>query len=73
MSIVIRKFKVMTGSRQVMGRFGTLQECVDYLHTLDTSLNEYWIEDLEDEIEVPADEVLAAWKNGERCEDLQGF
>ena len=39
----------------------------------DLSLQTYYVECLEDEIEIEADELIKAWNEGERPEDLQFF
>lgn len=39
----------------------------------DVSLQTYYVECLVDDIEINADELLVAWREGERPEDLQFF
>jgi len=39
----------------------------------DTSLQMYYVEDVDEEIEITSDELLESWADGERPEDLQMF
>lgn len=67
------RFQVFTPDRTKVYKADTLQQIVEWLLTKDMSLEEYWIEDLKDDIEVIADELLSAWNEGERPRDLQMF
>jgi hypothetical protein len=72
----MKRFKIIDpSSRTENTRYNTIKEVVkDLLSTKrDLSLQTYYVECLVDEIEIEADELIAAWKEGERPEDLQFF
>jgi len=67
------RFQVFTPDRTKVYKCDTLKQVVEWLKTKDMGLEEYWVEDLKDDIEVIADELLSAWKDSERPKDLQMF
>jgi hypothetical protein len=72
----MKRFKIIDpSSRTENTRHSTIEEVVkDLLSTKrDLYLQTYYVECLVDEIEIEADELIAAWKEGERPEDLQFF
>lgn len=69
----VMRFQIFSGARDKMYKCDTLQQAIDWLLTRDMGLEEFWVEDLKDDIEVNADDILAAYREGERYEDLQGF
>jgi hypothetical protein len=71
-----KRFKITDPSgRTESARYSTIAEVVGDLQSSkrDVSLQSYSVEDLKDEIEIDADELLKAWSEGERPEDLQIF
>jgi hypothetical protein len=71
-----KRFKIVDPScRTENSRYDTIKEIVADLQSnkRDLSLQSYYVEDLEDDIEITADELLQAWNEGERPEDLQMF
>jgi len=73
---MMRKFKIIDPSgRTENSRYDTIKEVVADLQSnkRDLSLQTYYVEDIEDEIEIEADELLQAWREGERPEDLTMF
>lgn len=71
-----KRFKIVDPSgRTENSRYDTIKEIVTDLQSSkrDLSLQSYYVEDLEDDIEITADELLQAWNEGERPEDLQMF
>jgi hypothetical protein len=75
MSNIIR-FKITDPSgRTETSRYETIREVVDDLKSnkRDTTFQTYHIEDMADEMEIDSDELLKAWDQGERPEDLQMF
>ena len=72
----MKRFKIIDPSgRTENTRYNTIKEVVeDLLSTKrDLSLQKYYVECLVDDIEIEADELIAAWNEGERPEDLQMF
>lgn len=72
----MKRFKIIDPSgRTENTKYNTIKEVVEDLQSnkRDLSLQNYWVECLVDDIEVDADELLQAWKEGERPEDLQMF
>ena len=69
----MKRFVVKSMAEDTFFRSDNLRDCVDYVRNNDPSLNLFYIEDLEDQIEVCADEILLAFDNGECYEDLQAF
>lgn len=69
----IMRFQIFSPDRQKMYKCDTLEQVITWLKTRNMSLEEFWVEDLKDDIEIIADELLIAWENGERPEDLQMF
>lgn len=72
----IKRFKIIDPSgRTPNERYDTIEQVVHDLKSekRDLSLQTYYIECLEDEIEIEADELLRAWDEGERPMDLQMF
>lgn len=71
-----KRFKIIDPSgRTENSRYDTIEEIVKDLQSnkRDLSLQVYYVEDIEDDIEIEADELLKAWNEGERPEDLQMF
>jgi hypothetical protein len=72
----MKRFKIVDPSgRTENTRHSTIKEVVDDLLSKkrDLSLQRYYVEDSVDDIEIEADELVAAWREGERPEDLQMF
>jgi uncharacterized UBP type Zn finger protein len=72
----MKRFKIIDPSgRTESTRHNTIKEVVDDLLSSkrDLSLQNYYVECLVDDIEIEADELIAAWKKGERPKDLQMF
>jgi hypothetical protein len=72
----MKRFKIIDPSgRTENTRYNTIKEVVEDLlsNKRDLSLQKYYVECLVDDIEIEADELIAAWKEGERPEDLQMF
>lgn len=72
----MKRFKIIDPSgRTENTRHNTIKEVVDDLLSSkrDLSLQKYYVECLVDDIEIEADELISAWKEGERPEDLQMF
>ena len=72
----MKRFKIIDPSgRTETSRYDTIKEVVEDLLSpkRDISLQKYYVECLVDDIEITADELLEAWYNGERPEDLQMF
>jgi hypothetical protein len=72
----MKRFKIIDPSgRTENTRHNTIKEVVDDLLSSkrDLSLQNYYVECLVDDIEIEADELIAAWNEGERPEDLQMF
>jgi hypothetical protein len=73
---MIKRFKIIDPSgRTENSRYYTIKEVIEDLQSnkRDLSLQNYHVECLIDEIEIEADELLEAWGEGERPEDLQMF
>lgn len=71
-----KRFKIVDPSgRTENSRYDTIKEIISDLQSdkRELSLQNYYVEDLEDDIEIEADELLKAWQKGERPEDLQMF
>jgi hypothetical protein len=72
----MKRFKIIDPSgRTEKTKYDTIKEVVaDLLSSnRDLSLKNYYVECSVDDIEIEADELIAAWKEGERPEDLQMF
>lgn len=72
----MKRFKIIDPSgRTENTRHNTIKEVVDDLlsYKRDLSLQNYYVECSVDDIEIEADELIAAWRGGERPEDLQMF
>jgi uncharacterized UBP type Zn finger protein len=72
----MKRFRIIDPSgRTENTRHSTIKEVVEDLlsKNRDLSLQTYYVECLEDEIEIEADELIKAWNEGERPEDLQFF
>lgn len=54
-------------------RCNELYQIIQWLQKSDMSLNTYYVDDIQDDIEVSADDLMASWNEGERYEDLQAF
>ena len=78
--IEAKRFRVKDANdNYIREKFDTLQECVDWLNEKTKSGREldnpfyFNVEDIVDDIWVSADDVVQAFADGERCEDLQAF
>jgi hypothetical protein len=72
----MKRFKIIDPSgRRKTTKHSTILEVVKELNTssCDLSLQTYYVECIVDDIEISADELLEAWRDGERPEDLQMF
>jgi len=72
----MKRFKIVDPSgRTENTRHNTIKEVVeDLLSTKrDLSLQNYYVQCLVDDIQIEADELISAWNEGERPEDLQMF
>jgi hypothetical protein len=72
----MNRFEIIDPSgRTENTKHNTIKEVVaDLLSTKrDLSLQKYYVECSVDDIEIEADELIAAWNEGERPEDLQMF
>ena len=72
----MKRFKIIDPSgRTENTRYSTIKKVVDDLLSSkrDLSLQIYYVECLVDEIQIQSDELITAWKEGERPEDLQMF
>lgn len=72
----MKRFKIIDPSgRTENTTHDTIEEVVKDLLSdkRDLSLQTYYVECLVDDIEIEADELINAWKEGERPEDLQMF
>lgn len=72
----MKRFKIIDPSgRTENTRYNTIKEVVSDLLSSkrDLSLQNYYVECSVDDIEIEADELIKAWKEGERPEDLQMF
>jgi len=69
-----KRFKI-TKSSDILFRSHELQEVVKWLQDNpdEVSLNTLYVECVQDDIEIEADDLLKAWSEGERPEDLQMF
>jgi hypothetical protein len=71
-----KRFKIVDPSgRTENTTYDTIEEVVKDLtsNKRDMSLQTYYVECRVDDIEVPADDLIQAWNEGERPEDLQMF
>ena len=72
----MKRFKIIdTSGRTENTRYSTIKKVVDDLLSSkrDLSVQIYYVECLVDDIQIQADELITAWKEGERPEDLQMF
>jgi len=72
----MKQFKIIDPSgRTENAKHNTIKEVVADLlsNKRDLSTQNYYVVCLFDDIEIEADELIAAWKEGERPEDLQMF
>jgi len=59
---------------EIVAKFDTIEEVVEYVNGRDDISPAYLnVECLEDDIKIDCDELLGAWEDGERPEDLQFF
>lgn len=68
----ISRFRI-TQERDIIFRCHTMNEIYDWLQNKADMYKQYWVEDIIDDIEVDADEVMSAYREGEIYGDLQGF
>jgi hypothetical protein len=74
--MVANRFKIIDPSgRTQTARYGTIAEVIEDLKSnkRDLSLQNYYVEDLEEGIHIDADELVEAYNKGERPQDLQMF
>jgi len=72
----MKRFRIIDPScRTENTKHNTIADVIEDLQSdmRDLSLQTYYVEDLEDDMEISADELLEAWNDGERPEDLQMF
>jgi len=72
----MRRFKIIDPSGRTRNlSYDTLKEVVEDLQgpNRDLGLQTYYVECSVDDIEIEADELLSAWKEGEMHQDLQMF
>lgn len=69
----MKRFKIKNERNLVVFMSDSLPECVEWVRNNDTGLNDYYIEDVKDDIEVDAAEILLAFDEGEHYFDLQAF
>jgi hypothetical protein len=72
----MKRFKIIDPSNRTENtRYESIKEVIADLMSdkRDLSMQNYYIECLEDDILIEADELITAWKEGERPEDLQMF
>ena len=70
------RFKITDPSgRTETSRYDTIKEVVKDLQSnkRDLSLQNYYVDDLEEDVQIEADELIEAWNEGERPEDLSMF
>lgn len=67
------RFRIYSPHRELMYKCDTLRHVEEWLLTRDMGLEAFMVEDLQDDIEVSADDILEAMRDGEVYEDLQGF
>lgn len=69
-----KRFRIIARSGRIQNvRYDTIKEVVSDLLTRNLAMESYTVEDLEDDIEIDADDLMEAWNEGERPEDLQMF
>lgn len=72
----MKRFKIIDPSGRTENTiYATIKEVVANLLSSkrDLSLQNYYVECSVDDIQIEADELIAAWREGERPEDLQMF
>lgn len=73
---MMKRFRLIDPSgRRETTKHDTIIEVIKELNSssCDLSLQNYFVECVIDDIEISADELLEAWRDGERPEDLQMF
>jgi hypothetical protein len=68
----MKRFRILE-NKIVIEKFNTLQMCVNWLKKQELGLHNYYVECVKDDIEVHADDIIDAFKDGERPMDLQFF
>jgi len=68
----MERFRIIE-NRNVVNKYNTLLECVDWLNKQELGLHNYYIECLKDDIEIHSDDVILSFKEGECPNDLQFF
>ena len=71
--IDVLRFRIYAPDRTLMIKRSSIESVIEWLKTRDMGLETFQIEDVYDDIEVSADDLLQAWAEGERPEDLQMF
>lgn len=56
-----------------VGRFATIEDLVKSVKHYDMALDSYTVEDKQEEAEVDLEELIEAWRRGERPLDLSMF
>lgn len=70
----IKRFRIFDADgQQLIGKYDTTEEVYNAGLQLDRGLAYYFIDCVVDDIEVPLDDFMAVWEDGERPEDLQFF
>ena len=68
----MKRFRILE-DRSVINKLDTLQDCVDWLNKQELGLHSYYVEDLEEDIEVHSDEIIECFNIGELPMDLTFF
>lgn len=69
----IPRFRIYTPNRDCVHKCHTMRQVEEWLLQQDMGLMSFMVEDIKDDIEVDADDILEAYREGERYDDLQGF
>ena len=72
----MKRFRITEdlGFEEIVAKFDTISEVVKYVYSREDITPAYLnVECLEDDIKIDCDELLGAWEDGERPEDLQFF
>ena len=69
----VMRFRIRVSDGDIIYKCDTLRQVEEWLLQQDMGLMSFMVEDLKDDIEVDADDILEAYREGERYDDLQGF
>ena len=67
------RFRIETGISGVLARFDTLEECVKWGENNEPLSECEYVIDVQEEMEVPLEDVIKAFESGERPLDLYHF